>query len=743
MATDMTQTLNYRDLKSPTKKRTMKFTFPPESTPLEGFTIKRAIHRGGFGEVYYALSDAGKEVALKLLQQNLEVELRGVSQCLNLKHPNLVTIFDVRTDNDGDHWIVMEYVSGKSLDRVVDDSKGGMPIDDVTGWLEGICAGLGFLHDRGIVHRDLKPANIYREAKVVKIGDIGLAKFISESRRNAQTQSVGTVYYMAPEVAHGRYGREVDIYSLGVVLYEMLTGDVPFNGESTAEILMKHLSEQPDLSRIPDNLRPVLAEVLHKDPEQRTATAQALFDNYKQALSGKTMAMPIPDESFYPEAPPAPKPAAGPTSEYVLADEAVAKKVNVRTSDKPNGHDSVQGVRDLHNKQRHDHLERAVEKRLSRYERKLERKAAHFARKMQKKADRFAHKHNIKKPRQTPIPVVNKGNSHGTASAAASPANNGSKSMTFGEMIEFGIGILILIALGSGLNLGFIEMAILCGAGCFIFFRDRRRGKTDKKSPVQLGGPQQPIEVHAHVQTASRRNKANNLKGEKLTPETMRRIPVRHRVTEMTGSMTMAAFCTVLVTIGLYVATSMFADIGQLFLFAGVTLAGAWMVIFSSKLSEGTRMAGSSRRLMMLVGGLAIGALAFGLDQAFLVDYGANDFLRSASRYPIGGSAVNRLVDFSSHQPTAAGYMVFFGLLFSLRHWWRHADSFRKRRVRIGSVILTFGVAVVLTLLFPFPQPWGLIWATAISCVVQLSSPWVTKDERRQLLAQQRRDMVA
>ena len=89
----------------------MKFTFAPESTPLDGFTIKRAIHRGGFGEVYYALSDAGKEVALKLLNNNLEVELRGVSQCLNLKHPNLVTIFDMKTDNDGDHWIVMEYVS--------------------------------------------------------------------------------------------------------------------------------------------------------------------------------------------------------------------------------------------------------------------------------------------------------------------------------------------------------------------------------------------------------------------------------------------------------------------------------------------------------------------------------------------------------------------------------------------------------------------------------------------------------
>ena len=82
----------------------MKFTFVPEASPLEGYTIKRAIHRGGFGEVYYALSDSGKEVALKLLNHNLEVELRGVSQCLNLKHQNLVTIFDIR---DGETGIIL------------------------------------------------------------------------------------------------------------------------------------------------------------------------------------------------------------------------------------------------------------------------------------------------------------------------------------------------------------------------------------------------------------------------------------------------------------------------------------------------------------------------------------------------------------------------------------------------------------------------------------------------------------
>ena len=118
----MVETLAFADKfqePQPNGPKSMKFTFQPESKPLDGYTIKRAIHRGGFGEVYYALTDAGKEVALKLLKQHYDVELRGVSQCLNLKHANLVTIFDVKTDADGDHWVIMEFVAGKSLAQLI------------------------------------------------------------------------------------------------------------------------------------------------------------------------------------------------------------------------------------------------------------------------------------------------------------------------------------------------------------------------------------------------------------------------------------------------------------------------------------------------------------------------------------------------------------------------------------------------------------------------------------------------
>jgi serine/threonine protein kinase len=251
----------------------IRFQFASGSRPLDGFVVKRGIGRGGFGEVYFATSDAGKEVALKHIERNLEVELRGVGQCLNLKHPNLVDLYDIRYDETGDAWVVMEYVAGASLKDTIDRNPNGLPLDQVRFWFAGIAAGVAYLHDHGIVHRDLKPANIFEDSGYVKIGDYGLSKFISVSRRSGQTESVGTFHYMAPEIGKGVYGKEIDLYALGIVLFEMITGRTPFDGESSQEIIMKHLTADPDLSPVPEPYRSVIQRALQKDAANRFHSA--------------------------------------------------------------------------------------------------------------------------------------------------------------------------------------------------------------------------------------------------------------------------------------------------------------------------------------------------------------------------------------------------------------------------------------------------------------------------------------
>ncbi|MHC5109768.1 MAG: serine/threonine-protein kinase [Planctomycetota bacterium] len=270
----------------------MSYRFKYGDRPLDDYTIQRAVGSGGFGEVYYAVSDGGREVALKYLRQNPESELRGVSHCINLKSPHLVSIFDVKKNADGDYFIIMEYCSGPSLRDLLIAEPNGFPAEKAAFFVREIAKGLAYLHDRGIVHRDLKPGNIFYDDGYVKIGDYGLSKFISVSRHSAQTASVGTVHYMAPEIGSGNYSRGVDIYALGVMLYEMLLGKVPFEGSSMAEILMKHLTSQPEVDNLPEPFGTVIRKALEKDPDDRYQNVNEMVDdllavdNVQKSLAG-------------------------------------------------------------------------------------------------------------------------------------------------------------------------------------------------------------------------------------------------------------------------------------------------------------------------------------------------------------------------------------------------------------------------------------------------------------------------
>jgi hypothetical protein len=167
----------------------------------------------------------------------------------------------------------MEYVAGPSLSMVLEKHPNGMPLEEVRHWMRGLVDGVTYLHDHGTVHRDLKPANLFLEEGVVKIGDYGLSKAITQSKEPGHSQSVGTCHYMAPEIGTGRYHKPIDIYAIGVILYEMISGRVPFDGESVQEVLMKHLTSRPDLRGLPEPYKTIIGAALAKDPNQRPARA--------------------------------------------------------------------------------------------------------------------------------------------------------------------------------------------------------------------------------------------------------------------------------------------------------------------------------------------------------------------------------------------------------------------------------------------------------------------------------------
>jgi hypothetical protein len=254
------------------------YTYKYGDQPIEGVTVQRAVGRGGFGEVYYALLDSGKQVAVKYLKDNAEVELRGIGHVLNLKSPHLITIYDVKRNEENEPFVLMEYVSGPSLRELLLAEPNGLGAQKAAFFLSNIAKGLSYLHERGIVHRDLKPGNIFYDDGYVKIGDYGLSKHIAVSKHSGQTVSVGTVHYMAPEIGSGSYTKAIDIYALGVILYETLTGRLPFTGSSMGEILMRHLRDRPDLAGIPEPFHSVIRRALAKDPAERFQDVNEMVD---------------------------------------------------------------------------------------------------------------------------------------------------------------------------------------------------------------------------------------------------------------------------------------------------------------------------------------------------------------------------------------------------------------------------------------------------------------------------------
>jgi serine/threonine-protein kinase len=253
------------------------------------WTIEKELGRGGMGRVYLARAEPdGQRAAVKVLSADLAQETgfvqrfqREIDTLSQLNHPNIVRFYEAGT-KDNIFYYAMEYVDGTNYEELLIE-KGRLPWKEVVATALEICPALKHAHDRGIIHRDIKPPNLLRTADgTVKLTDFGIAKVFASQHLTATGGIVGTAEFLSPEQAAGKpVSKRSDLYSLGVVLYMLLTGHPPFEGENTVDLLHKHRFGQFDAPRkrvpeIPYELDELVCQLLEKDPARRPADALML-----------------------------------------------------------------------------------------------------------------------------------------------------------------------------------------------------------------------------------------------------------------------------------------------------------------------------------------------------------------------------------------------------------------------------------------------------------------------------------
>jgi beta-lactam-binding protein with PASTA domain/tRNA A-37 threonylcarbamoyl transferase component Bud32 len=267
------------------------------------YELGRMIGRGGMAEVY-AAHDAllDREVAVKVLRERFREDASFTARfhdearhVARLAHPNLVVVFDTGTE-DAQPFIVMERIRGRTLQQAMD--AGGLTEDRALQVAADVCGALGYAHEHGIVHRDIKPGNVMlAEDGSVKVTDFGIARAISDETVTVTAAVLGTAAYLSPEQAQGRrVDARSDLYSLGVVLYELLTGKVPFTAETPVAVALQHVRAAPTPLRelapsVSRHAETITMRLLAKDPERRYQQADDVRLDLERARRGEA---PLP-----------------------------------------------------------------------------------------------------------------------------------------------------------------------------------------------------------------------------------------------------------------------------------------------------------------------------------------------------------------------------------------------------------------------------------------------------------------
>ncbi len=261
------------------------------------YQIIKSIGEGGMANVYLAYDTIlDRDVAVKVLRGDLSNDEKFVRrfqrEALNassLSHPNIVEVYDVGDDN-GQYFIVMEYIEGKNLKDLI-KKRGKLTVSEVIDIMSQISDGLTIAHDSYIIHRDIKPQNIMiLENGMVKITDFGIAMAMNATQLTQTNSVMGSVHYLPPEQASGKGSTlKSDIYSMGILMYELLTGVLPYRGENAVEIALKHLKEplpsiRAELEDLPQSVENIILKSTAKNPKNRYNDARAMYEDLKTCL---------------------------------------------------------------------------------------------------------------------------------------------------------------------------------------------------------------------------------------------------------------------------------------------------------------------------------------------------------------------------------------------------------------------------------------------------------------------------
>ena len=261
------------------------------------YQIIKSIGEGGMANVYLAYDTIlDRNVAVKVLRGDLATDEKFVRRfqrealsASSLSHPNIVEVYDVGEDN-GQYYIVMEYIEGCQLKQLL-KKRGKLTLSEVIDIMLQISDGLSVAHDAYIIHRDIKPQNIMiLDSGLVKITDFGIAMAMNSTQLTQTNSVMGSVHYLPPEQANGKGSTlQSDIYSMGILMYELLTGELPYKGDNAVEIALKHLKEKfpsirEKMPEIPQSVENIIIKATAKNPKNRYADARAMNEDLRTCL---------------------------------------------------------------------------------------------------------------------------------------------------------------------------------------------------------------------------------------------------------------------------------------------------------------------------------------------------------------------------------------------------------------------------------------------------------------------------